>query len=146
MRIVASRRGIQAIDFARSGLMPTTHLPPDGAAQALIVQAETQLEEYFAGTRKVFDLPLDVSGTPFQRAVWDSLQRVPYGQTITYRELAVAAGRPSAIRAAGAANGANPLSIIIPCHRILGSNGALTGYAGGLTRKRFLLDLEANAS
>ena len=101
-----------------------------------------QLEEYFAGERSSFDLPVAPAGTPFQQGVWAELQRIGYGTTITYAELAARIGRPTAIRAAGAANGANPVSIVIPCHRVIGSNGTLTGYGGGLEAKRFLLDLE----
>lgn len=105
--------------------------------------AQTQLAEYFNGKRTHFDLPLGPSGTPFQRTVWTAIGTVPAGATIAYRELAARAGRPASIRAAGAATGRNPLTIVIPCHRIIGSNGALTGYAGGLDRKRALLALEA---
>jgi methylated-DNA-[protein]-cysteine S-methyltransferase len=101
-----------------------------------------QLEEYFAGERSSFELPVAPAGTPFQQGVWSELQRIGYGTTITYAELAARIARPTAIRAAGAANGANPISIVIPCHRVIGSNGTLTGYGGGLEAKRFLLDLE----
>jgi methylated-DNA-[protein]-cysteine S-methyltransferase len=101
-----------------------------------------QISEYFEGTRKTFDLPLAPAGTPFQQAVWRGLQSIPYGQTISYRDLARAIGRPSAIRAVGAANGRNPLPIIIPCHRVVGSSGHLTGYGGGLHIKESLLALE----
>jgi methylated-DNA-[protein]-cysteine S-methyltransferase len=101
-----------------------------------------QLEEYFAGERSSFALPVAPAGTPFQQDVWAELQRIGYGTTITYAELAARIERPTAIRAAGAANGANPVSIVIPCHRVIGSNGTLTGYGGGLEAKRFLLDLE----
>ncbi|PSL54103.1 methylated-DNA-[protein]-cysteine S-methyltransferase [Saccharothrix carnea] len=102
----------------------------------------TQLAEYFAGTRTDFDLPLDPIGTPFQRTVWRALAEIPYGETVTYGELAQRLGRPSAARAVGLANGRNPIAIILPCHRVVGANGDLTGYGGGLARKRRLLDLE----
>ena len=105
-------------------------------------EARRQLEEYFAGERTSFDIRVAPPGTPFRQRVWDELQRIEYGHTITYAELAARSGRPAAIRAAGAANGANPVSIVIPCHRVIGSNGSLTGYSGGLEAKRFLLDLE----
>ena len=105
-------------------------------------QLVTQLREYFAGTRKEFDLELAPRGTPFQLAVWEELRRIPYGDTITYAELAFRIGRPSAVRAVGAANGANPIPVIVPCHRVIGSNGTLTGYGGGIERKQFLLALE----
>ena len=108
----------------------------------ILHRAAAELAEYFAGERREFGLPLAPAGTPFQRAVWDAIARVPCGETITYRELAARAGQPRAIRAAGAATGRNPVSIVIPCHRIVGANGALTGYAGGLERKRALLTLE----
>jgi methylated-DNA-[protein]-cysteine S-methyltransferase len=105
--------------------------------------AVTQLREYFGGTRTTFELPLAPEGTPFQRAVWSAIGTVPFGETITYGELARRCCRPTAVRAAGAATGRNPLTIVVPCHRIMGSGGALTGYAGGLDRKRALLELEA---
>jgi methylated-DNA-[protein]-cysteine S-methyltransferase len=101
-----------------------------------------QLAEYFAGTRTAFDLPLDPIGTPFQRTVWRALGEIPYGETVTYGELAQRLGRPSAARAVGLANGRNPIGIIVPCHRVVGANGDLTGYGGGLERKRQLLDFE----
>ncbi|HEX4360218.1 MAG TPA: methylated-DNA--[protein]-cysteine S-methyltransferase [Pseudonocardia sp.] len=101
-----------------------------------------QLAEYFAGRRTEFDLPLAHGGTPFQRTVWAALREIPYGETITYAELAERIGRPTASRAVGLANGKNPISIIVPCHRVIGSSGDLTGYGGGLARKRHLLDFE----
>ena len=105
-------------------------------------QLVVQVTEYFAGSRRAFDLPLMPLGTPFQRQVWRQLLRIPAGQTTTYEALAVAVGRPGAPRAVGRANGDNRLSIIIPCHRVIGSTGDLTGYGGGLWRKRTLLELE----
>ena len=101
-----------------------------------------QLREYFEGTRQVFDVPLALSGTPFQLKVWAALTDIPYGETITYGELAQRIGQPDAVRAVGAANGKNPVPIIVPCHRVIGSNGKLTGYGGGLPIKAALLDLE----
>ncbi|GLY87075.1 methylated-DNA--[protein]-cysteine S-methyltransferase [Actinoallomurus iriomotensis] len=109
-------------------------------------EAARQLEEYFAGTRTRFDLPLAPVGTPFQRQVWEALQAIPYGQTVSYGQLADRLGRPAAARAVGFANGHNPISIIVPCHRVVGSNGDLTGYGGGLERKRRLLDFERSVS
>ena len=109
-------------------------------------EARGQLDDYFAGRRKEFHLPLDLAGTTFQLLVWEALQRIPYGQTVTYGQLARGIGRPKAVRAVGAANGRNPVSIIVPCHRVIGSDGSLTGYAGGLDVKRALLDLEAGRS
>lgn len=102
-----------------------------------------QLEAYFAGRRTTFDVGIDPVGTPFQRAVWRALGKIPYGTTTTYAAIARAIGRPEAVRAVGAANGKNPISIVVPCHRVVGSDGALTGYAGGLAAKRALLELEA---
>jgi methylated-DNA-[protein]-cysteine S-methyltransferase len=102
-----------------------------------------QLEAYFAGELRDFDLPLAPQGTPFQREVWSALRGIPYGSTISYGELAASVGRPHAARAVGAANGRNPIAVVIPCHRVIGASGALTGYGGGLGRKRLLLDLEA---
>lgn len=109
----------------------------------LFVQASEQLAEYFAGSRTTFDLPVSPSGTPFQREVWSCLQDIPYGTRQSYGAVATAVGRPQAFRAVGAAIGRNPISIIIPCHRVLGKSGSLTGYAGGLERKQVLLELEA---
>lgn len=106
-------------------------------------EVRKQLDEYFAGKRIAFTLPLHLGGTPFQNAVWTTLQSIPHGATTTYRELAVRIGRPAAIRAVGAANGANPLPIIVPCHRVIGTNGSLTGFGGGIEVKRFLLGHEA---
>jgi methylated-DNA-[protein]-cysteine S-methyltransferase len=101
-----------------------------------------QIAEYFAGKRRNFDLPLAPAGTPFQRAVWDQLLRIPYGETISYTTLAERLGRRSASRAVGQANGANPVALIIPCHRVIGADGTLTGYGGGLPLKRALLEFE----
>jgi methylated-DNA-[protein]-cysteine S-methyltransferase len=101
-----------------------------------------QLHEYFSGKRKTFTFPLAPRGTEFQLAVWNALLEIPYGDTTTYAELARRIGRPSAVRAVGAANGANPIPVIIPCHRVIGSNGTLTGYGGGIERKQWLLALE----
>lgn len=102
----------------------------------------TQLAEYFAGRRQIFDLPLEFRGTAFQQSVWQALLTIPFGETRSYGQIARAIGRPSASRAVGAANGRNPISIVAPCHRVIGSQGALTGFAGGLEAKATLLDLE----
>jgi methylated-DNA-[protein]-cysteine S-methyltransferase len=109
----------------------------------LLLEAEAQLHAYFAGQLRRFELPLAPRGTSFQLSVWKTLLEIPYGSTTTYSELAAAIGRPSACRAVGAANGRNPLAVIVPCHRVIGASGALTGYGGGLERKRRLLALEA---
>jgi methylated-DNA-[protein]-cysteine S-methyltransferase len=104
--------------------------------------AQHQLVEYFAGTRREFDVEMDVDGTPFQRQVWDGLCRIPYGETRSYGQLAAEIGRPGASRAVGLANGRNPVGIIVPCHRVIGADGSLTGYGGGIERKAALLALE----
>jgi methylated-DNA-[protein]-cysteine S-methyltransferase len=102
-----------------------------------------QLQEYFAGRRSAFELSLALTGTPFERQVWRALQAIPYGETSSYGELARAIGHPSAARAVGVANARNPIAVIVPCHRVIGASGALTGYGGGLERKRLLLELES---
>ena len=112
---------------------------------AVLATARRQLGEYFAGERREFDLPLRPAGTPFQREVWDALREIPYGETAGYGELAQRLRRPGAARAVGLANGRNPIAIVVPCHRVIGAAGSLTGYGGGLERKRYLLDLEAAA-
>jgi len=105
-----------------------------------------QLEEYFAGERSEFDLPLHPDGTPFQLEVWEALKSIPYGEVRSYGDIAAQVGRPGASRAVGLANGRNPISVIVPCHRVIGASGSLTGYGGGLERKRQLLDLEAGVA
>ncbi len=110
----------------------------------IIVRARQQIAEYFAGKRKDFDLAVDPAGTTFQREVWRALQKIPYGVTANYGAVAQRIGQPNASRAVGAANGRNPISIVIPCHRVIGANGDLTGYAGGMARKEALLRLEAD--
>ena len=116
--------------------------PGEEEATPLLTQAARQLSEYFAGQRREFHLPLAPQGTPFQRQVWNALLTIPYGEIRTYRDIAQAVGNPKACRAVGMANHRNPLSIVIPCHRVVGASGALTGYGGGLEIKRFLLELE----
>jgi methylated-DNA-[protein]-cysteine S-methyltransferase len=113
------------------------------ASAAPFPSVVAQLDAYFSGERTTFDVPLDLAGTPFQLVVWRALRDIPYGTTISYAELARRVDQPSASRAVGLANGRNPVSVIVPCHRVIGANGSLTGYGGGLARKRFLLDLES---
>jgi methylated-DNA-[protein]-cysteine S-methyltransferase len=145
-----------AADGLLAGLYMTEqrHLPPseafgepaedpDGAPFAATAG---QLREYFAGERTAFDLELAMYGTEFQRRVWTALRDIPYGQTVTYGQLADRLGQPSASRAVGLANGKNPIGIIVPCHRVVGADGGLTGYGGGIERKRFLLDHELRIS
>ncbi len=116
------------------------------ATHPVLMKACQQLQAYFEGTRDVFDVPLAFVGTAFQKDVWAALLTIPYGETRSYAAIATQIGRPAAVRAVGAANGRNPLSILAPCHRVIGSNGALTGFAGGLAAKTFLLKLETKAN
>lgn len=113
------------------------------AGHPVLCEAKRQLGEYFAGQRRKFELPLAPAGTKFQRRVWKALEHIPYGETCAYGEIARRIGKPKAVRAVGAANGANPIPIIVPCHRVIGADGSLTGYGGGLTRKKKLLALES---
>jgi methylated-DNA-[protein]-cysteine S-methyltransferase len=115
---------------------------PQGDALAVAVAA-IQLEQYFAGERTSFDLELALEGTEFERRVWDEVRAIPYGSTASYAEIAARIGRPGACRAVGRANALNPIAVVVPCHRVIGSDGSLTGYAGGIEMKRALLDLEA---
>ena len=129
--------------------LPAEERAPDPSwaeGGAFLDEVQRQLHAYFAGEREAFDMPVAPIGTAWQRRVWDELARVPYGQTISYAELARRAENPSAIRAAGAANGRNPISIVIPCHRVIGADGTLTGYSGGLDAKRWLLAHEGVAA
>lgn len=141
--LAGSDSGLRAIEFDAS-----RHSVPRGAGWAegthcVLDLVSAQLREYFEGRRTAFEVPLAPEGTPFQQQVWRTLATIPYGRTISYGELAARVGRPHASRAVGAANGRNPLPIVLPCHRVIGANGALTGFGGGLPTKRFLLQLEA---
>ena len=139
LRLEASDNGLAGIRFERRGRRrPGAENP----RHPVLVETARQLREYFAGRRQAFELTLDVSGTPFQRAVWKALLTIPFGETRTYGELARQVGRPSAARAVGAANGQNPVAIVAPCHRVIGASGNLTGFAGGLDAKARLLRLE----
>lgn len=138
LRLVASDSGIRTIDF-------TPFRPLDAQKRAdnpFLRQAEAQLRAYFAQELRQFNLPLDIQGTSFQRNVWHELRRIPFGETRSYAQIAVAIGSPRAVRAVGAANGANPIPIVVPCHRVIGSSGKLTGFGGGLPLKKRLLELE----
>lgn len=112
------------------------------SSDSVLDRTRRELDQYFARRRQTFSIPLDPRGTPFQRRVWTALQRIPYGTTTSYGAIAAAISAVKAVRAVGTANGANPIPIIIPCHRVIGADGSLTGFGGGLDRKRFLLDLE----
>lgn len=145
LRLVADDAGLREIWFEHER-HPKQADPGWVRAKAPLRFARTQLDEYFAGERQHFDLPLHPLGTPFQLTVWEELRRIPYGQTISYGELARRIGKPKAMRAVGAANGRNPLPIVVPCHRVIGADGSLTGFGGGLFIKRHLLLLEAPTS
>lgn len=147
LKLVADDTGLSAVLWENDN----PRRVPLGAAKEneahpLLNLAEKQLIEYFSGARKTFEIPLAFTGTPFQKAVWGALLAIPYGETRSYGQIARQIGNPTAGRAVGAANGRNPISIIAPCHRVIGASGALTGFAGGLSAKRFLLDLEAGIS
>ena len=146
LKLVASNAGLAAIlwendreDRVRLGAMTEA---PD---HPVLVEAKNQLGEYFAGERTRFDLPLDFHGTDFQKSVWAALLAIPFGETRTYAEIARSLGRPTAFRAVGAANGKNPISIVAPCHRVIGTDGSLTGFAGGVQGKQYLLELDGAA-
>ena len=150
--LAASENGLRAVYMSRQRHVadePEQDWKPvsrDDRAQLGILEcAREQLDEYFAGTRSHFDLPLDLVGTDFQRSVWRGLCGIPFGETISYGELARRIGNPRAVRAVGLANGRNPVSIVVPCHRVIGADGSMTGYGGGIDRKRFLLALESRA-
>ena len=140
--VAADEDGMRAIEFCRNRHPVKRQDDWREGDNALLRRARRQLDEYFAGARRTFDLPLSPAGTEFQRGVWTTLATIPYGETISYAQLATRVGRPSAMRAVGAANGRNPLPIVLPCHRVIGADGALTGFGGGLPTKEFLLRLE----
>lgn len=140
LTIAADDLGITAVAFPGD-----ISVPKDAAANPLVREAERQLRAYFAGKLTRFDLPLNPSGTVFQKSVWQALCAVPHGATASYGEIAAAIGNPKASRAVGLANGRNPIAIVVPCHRIIGRDGSLTGYGGGLDRKRWLLAHEQRA-
>ena len=144
LRLVAGPAGIRAIEFVRADLprpVPANASHASGPVP-LLVEAVRQLEAYFRGELREFQLPLDFEGTEFQKRAWRQLLTIPYGQTRSYSQIAKAIGSPQAIRAVGAANGANPIAIVVPCHRVIGANGKLVGYGGGLPLKKRLLELE----
>lgn len=146
LRLVADTQGLRAVWFAEG-----RHTPADVPANwqrssAGLAEPRRQLGDYFAGKRQHFDLKLHPIGTPFQLAVWRELERITYGETISYGELARRIGKPAAVRAVGAANGRNPLSIVVPCHRVIGAHGRLVGFSGGLPVKQQLLALEARSA
>lgn len=146
LTLVATERGLAAVlwEHERAGRV-RVGLDHEDARHPVLLEAERQLGEYFAGRRTTFALALDPQGTAFQQAVWNALRTIPFGETRSYAEIARQIGRPAAVRAVGAANGRNPLSIVTPCHRVIGTDGRLTGFAGGLDTKAYLLRLEGRA-
>lgn len=138
LRIGEDGGGITSLEFV-TGLVPLEAISVKGI---YLLEAVAQLQEYFTGKRKLFDLPLHPQGTEFQQKVWNQLRAIPYGETRCYQEIALAVGNPRATRAVGMANNRNPIPILIPCHRVVGKDGKLVGYAGGLDKKRYLLELE----
>lgn len=147
LRLAADDAGLHEIRFCDPDAAPPSPAAGNGSGgEEVLAEAVRQLRAYFAGERRSFDLPLAPAGSEFQLAVWRGLRDIPYGRTESYGELARRIGRPKAIRAVGAANGANPLPIVVPCHRVIGADGSLTGYGGGLERKRTLLALEGAGS
>ena len=140
--LAADQNGLKLIEF-HTPRHPMSRLADWSEGDNPVLQAtRVQLEEYFSGSRKRFDLPLAPQGTLFQTEVWHTLATIPYGETISYAQLARRIGKPTAMRAVGAANGRNPLPIVLPCHRVIGADGSLTGFGGGLPTKQFLLELE----
>ena len=147
LKLIASDKGLAAIlwendDPARVRLNPLQQ----NNNHPILLKAEQQLKDYFAGKLKSFSIALDFAGTEFQKKVWNALLTIPFGETRSYSQIAKQIGSPKAVRAVGAANGKNPLSIIAPCHRVIGANGKLTGFAGGLEAKACLLGIEAKAA
>jgi methylated-DNA-[protein]-cysteine S-methyltransferase len=142
MTLAATELGLAGAWFDNQAHHPGPIEAPVSPRQRWLLQAARELREFFAGERSAFDVPIDARGTPFQRSVWQALQRIPCGELHRYGELAAQLGRPAAARAVGAAVGRNPVSVIVPCHRVVGADGSLTGYAGGLPRKEALLALE----
>ncbi|GAL37931.1 methylated-DNA-protein-cysteine methyltransferase [Vibrio maritimus] len=141
--VQANNEGLLGIWFEQHTTCPDV-LGEHNPSHPMLKQAENELREYFAGERQAFTLPLAAIGTEFQRKVWKALCEIPYGEAISYQELAHRVGNPKAVRAVGTANGKNPLSIVVPCHRVVGKDGKLSGYAGGVERKLRLLNLESD--
>lgn len=141
LRLRANEVGLTGIYFDQHKAAPVPYEKP--TSSAVLEETRRQLEAYFAGQRQHFDLPLDPQGSEFQRKVWTALSQIPYGVTCSYAKIAESIGSPKAARAVGHANSLNPLSIVVPCHRVVGASGKLTGYAGGLDQKRWLLEHEA---
>ena len=141
--LAGSSAGLKLVRFG-AGNRARSVDPEWQVDNSAFVEVVEQLQSYFRGKRKKFELPMVLEGTDFQKRVWTALQKIPYGETISYKKLAETVGNPKAVRAVGAANGANPIPIIIPCHRVIGNDGSLTGFGGGLPLKKQLLELESN--
>lgn len=145
--LVADRKRLYAVTFEKNWKDTKKGFEElEEGENEILKNTKKQLSEYFKGRRTKFELPFAISGTPFQNKVWTSLSKIPYGQTRSYKEQATQIKSPKAVRAVGSANGNNPLCIVLPCHRVIGSNGSLTGYGGGLANKRILLELEGSLS
>lgn len=144
LQIIRFPSGPKGLSGSASGEPRPDWRPVNPQDPGVLHELQQQLDAYFAGRLRRFELPLDPQGTAFQRSVWAALQKIPYGQTVSYGALAERIGRPAAARAVGAANGRNPIPIVIPCHRVIGSSGRLTGFGGGLCTKQALLELEAS--
>jgi len=143
--LVASAQGLQGIYWHKQNVKLVQKLDAKDAAQKNILKAVKQLDEYFAGKRKQFDVALDFTGTPFQNRVWKALAEIPFGQTVAYKDIAKRINNPKAVRAVGTANGKNPFCIIVPCHRVIAADGSIGGYGGGIPIKRKLLAIEQHA-
>jgi len=145
LKLVASDKGLAAILWENDNPRRVQLSPViEQNDHPILLQTEAQLQDYFASKREKFNLPLDFVGTDFQKKVWEALLGIPFGQTRTYQQIAYQIGHPKAVRAVGAANGKNPIAIVTPCHRVIGTKGKLTGFAGGLVAKEALLDIERN--
>ena len=142
--LVASPKGLQGVFWQKQPIDLIKKLHSSDPAEKIILNTVKQLEEYFAGRRREFHIVLDFDGTPFQNSVWRALSKIPFGKTVAYKDIARTIKNPKAVRAVGTANGRNPFSIIVPCHRVIAADGSIGGYGGGVSIKRQLLDIEKN--
>lgn len=144
LTLLGNGKALTALRIADKPLADKAQLA-SGAKDAVLTKAKLQLKKYFEGKLSAFDIPMEAEGTPFQKKVWRTLSKIPFGKTASYKDIAVMMGNPKACRAVGTANGKNPLCIVVPCHRVISHDGSLGGYTGGLSKKRYLLSLEADA-
>lgn len=144
LTLLGNGKALTAIRIGDTALADKAQLA-SGVKDAVLIKAKQQLKKYFAGQLSKFDVPMEADGTPFQKKVWRTLSKIPFGKTASYKDIAVMMGNPKACRAVGTANGKNPLCIVVPCHRVISHDGSLGGYTGGLSKKRYLLSLEADA-